>query len=238
MMIVGPVLNSCAIILGGIIGASLAKYIPKRLEKGLPATFALSSIAIGITMIIKVHDVTVVVMAFILGTALGELIFLESGIGKAATYTQSKFERFLPLPRGLTKLDFTMQFTALIVLFGASGLGVIGAMTEGLNGDYQLLVVKSLMDFVTAMIFAITLGPSIVLIAVVQFAVQVALFLVAKSIMPYMDAEVYANFAAIGGIIMLAVGLRIAKIMNFAVVNFLPALFLVVPFTYLWRYFM
>ncbi len=238
MMMIGPVLNSCAIILGGLIGASLARYIPKRLEKGLPATFALSSIAIGITMIIKVHDLTVVVMAFILGTALGELIFLETGIGKAATFIQSKLNRFLPLPRGLSRQDFSLQFTALIVLFAASGLGVIGAMTEGLNGDYQLLIVKSMMDFVTAAIFAITLGPSIVLIALVQFAVQALLFLLATSIMPYMDAEVYANFSAIGGIIMLAVGLRISKIMHFAVVNFLPALFLVVPFTYLWRHFM
>ncbi len=135
MMMIGPVLNSCAIILGGLIGASLARYIPKRLEKGLPATFALSSIAIGITMIIKVHDLTVVVMAFILGTALGELIFLETGIGKAATFIQSKLNRFLPLPRGLSRQDFSLQFTALIVLFAASGLGVIGAMTEGLNGD-------------------------------------------------------------------------------------------------------
>ncbi|MGP8304901.1 DUF554 domain-containing protein [Vibrio sp. YIC-376] len=238
MMIVGPVLNSCAIIFGGIIGASMSRFIPKRLERGLPATFALSSVAIGITMVMKVQDITVVVMAFILGTAVGELIYLETGIGKAATYIQSKFQRFLPLPRGLSKQDFSLQFTALIVLFGASGLGVIGALTEGLNGDYQLLVVKSLMDFVTAIIFAITLGPSVVLIAIVQFTVQLALFMVAKSIMPYMDAEVYANFSAIGGIIMLAVGLRIAKIMHFAVVNFLPALFLVVPFTFLWRHFM
>ncbi len=236
-MIVGPILNSCAIILGGVIGASMRRFIPKRLERGLPATFALSSIAIGITMVIKVHDVTVMVMAFIIGTALGELIYMETGIGKSATYIQSKLQRFLPLPRGLSKQDFTLQFTALIVLFGASGLGVIGAMTEGLNGNYQLLLVKALMDFVTAIIFAITLGPSIVLIAIVQFTVQVALFMVAKSIMPYMDAQVYANFEAIGGIIMVAVGLRIAKIMNFAVVNFLPGLFLVVPFTYLWRHF-
>lgn len=108
-------------------------------------------------------------------------------------------------------------------------------MTEGLNGDYQLLLVKSLMDLPTAMIFAIALGPSIVLLAGVQFATQAALFVLAQSIMPYMDSIAYADFSAVGGIIMLAIGLRIAKIMNFAVVNFLPALLLVLPFSYLWR---
>ncbi|SDH15878.1 hypothetical protein SAMN04488136_109142 [Vibrio xiamenensis] len=237
-MLVGPIINSGAIIFGGIIGATFARYIPKRLVDGLPATFALASMSIGIGMIVKVSNVPVMVMALILGTALGELIFLEAGVKKGANFIQRKCQRFLPLPRGLSQQEFSLQFTSMIVLFGASGLGVIGSMTEGLNGNYQLLLVKSMMDFVTAIIFAISLGPSIVLIAVVQFTVQAILFTLAQTIMPYMDAETYANFTAIGGIIMVAVGLRISNIMHFAVVNFLPALFLVVPFTYLWRYFM
>ncbi len=237
-MLIGPVINSCAIILGGVIGATFARRIPKRLVDGLPATFALASISIGVGMIVKVNNVPVMVMAFILGTAVGELIFLEAGVKKGAMFIQSKCQKFLPRPRGLSENEFSLQFTSMIVLFGASGLGVIGSMTEGINGSYQLLLVKSMMDFVTAIIFAITLGPSIVLIAVVQFTVQAILFGLAQTIMPYMDAESYANFTAIGGIIMVAVGLRISNIMHFAVVNFLPALLLVVPFTYLWRYFM
>ncbi|MDN5369462.1 DUF554 domain-containing protein [Shewanella fodinae] len=236
-MMLGPIINSCAIIVGGLLGAVLAKYIPRRLQLGLPATFALASIAIGITMIIKEHNLPVVVLSLILGTALGELLYFEAGISKAAAFIQQKMNRLLPMPRGLGKAEFSQQFTALIVLFGASGLGIIGAMTEGLNGDYKLLLVKSMMDLVTAMIFAIGLGPGIILIAVVQFAVQASLFLLAKPILPYMDAMAYADFSAVGGIIMLAIGLRIAKIMNFAVVNFLPALFLVLPFSHWWRHF-
>ena len=94
-----------------------------------------------------------------------------------------------------------------------------------------------MMDFLTAMIFSISLGPSIALIFIVQLAVQVLLFLLAKTIIPYMDDMAFADFSAVGGVIMIAVGLRLAGIMNFAVVNFLPALLLVVPFSYLWRYF-
>jgi hypothetical protein len=234
----GPIINSGAIVVGSLIGATLARYIPNRLQTGLPATFALCSVAIGIGMIIKATDLTVIVMAFIIGTGIGELLYLENCVSKAAIFVQTKLDRFLPLPRGLTKEEYSLQFTTLIVIFAASGLGVIGAMTEGLNGNYQLLLVKALMDFVTATIFSITLGPSIILIAVIQLVVQVTLFLLAHSIMPLMDAGVYGNFSAIGGIILLAIGLRIAKIMHFSIVNFLPALFLVIPFTYLWRYFL
>lgn len=236
-MMLGPIINSCAIMLGGLAGPLLAHFIPKRLQRGLPPTFALASFAIGITMIVKFHFIPVVVMALILGTAIGEFIYLEAGISKGAQWVQGKLKSVLPVPRSLSREEYSSQFTALIVVFGASGLGVVGAMTEGLNGDYQLLLVKAMMDFVTAIIFSITLGPSIALIAIIQFLVQGVLFFLASSIHHYMDPIAMADFSAVGGIIMVAVGLRIAKIMNFAVVNFLPALILVLPFSYLWRHF-
>lgn len=236
-MMLGPLINSGAIILGGLAGPLLSRIIPQRLQDGLPPTFALASMAIGITMIIKAHFIPVVVMALILGTALGELIYLEKGVSQGAQWVQDKLKRWLPVPRQIPQELYAQQFTALIVVFAASGLGVVGAMTEGLNGEFQLLIVKSMMDLITAMIFAIRLGPSLALIALPQLLIQGCLFMLATSIMPYMDAIAFADFSAVGGIIMVAVGLRIAKIMNFAVVNFLPALVLVLPFSYLWRHF-
>ncbi|WP_409420988.1 DUF554 domain-containing protein [Pseudaeromonas sp. ZJS20] len=236
-MMLGPLINSGAIVLGGLGGAVLARLIPQRLQRGLPATFALASMAIGISMIVKVHYLPVMVMSLILGTAVGELCYLEKGVSRAASTLQRRCQRWLPLPRGLNQEAFAQQFTAIIVLFGASGLGVVGALTEGIDGNYQLLLVKAMMDLPTAVIFAMSLGPSVALLALVQLAVQALLFLLASVIMPYMDAVAYADFSAVGGIIMLAVGLRIAKIMPFAVVNFLPALLFVLPFSYLWRHF-
>ncbi|MFM2481856.1 DUF554 domain-containing protein [Celerinatantimonas sp. YJH-8] len=235
---IGPFINSGAIIIGGLFGSAMSRFIPSRLQKGLPATFALASIAIGINMIVKVKFLPVVVMALILGTAIGELCSLEAGITRGAQWLQQRFKKLLPVPHGLSQDEFSQQFTALIALFGASGLGVIGAMTEGLNGSYQLLLVKAMMDLLTSMIFSIVLGPAVAMLASVQLLVQVILFFLAKTIMPYMDAFAYADFTAVGGIIMIAIGFRMAKIMNFAVVNFLPGLILVLPFSYLWRHFM
>ncbi|QIZ76277.1 DUF554 domain-containing protein [Ferrimonas lipolytica] len=232
----GPLFNSIAIVGGGLFGSTLAKHIPKRIEQGLPATFALSAFAIGITMLGKVDNMLPVVMAFIIGTALGEFLRLENAAGSGAQRLQSRLKKRLPLPRGLSQTEFSMQYTSLIVLFSASGLGVIGALTEGLTGDNQLLMMKSLMDFLTAMIFAISLGSSIIFIAVIQFVVQTVLFLLAQTIMPLMDGATFANFTALGGIIMVAIGLRIAKIMDFSVVNYLPGLILVVPFSIGWAH--
>ncbi len=70
---VGPFINSAGIILGGIVGVLLARHIPKRLQEGLPATFALASISIGIVMVVKVHFMPAVILALIIGTAVGDL---------------------------------------------------------------------------------------------------------------------------------------------------------------------
>jgi len=234
-MMTGPLLNSAAIVGGTLVGVILSNHLPERLRAGLTPTFALCAVAIGIHMLGNVQFLAVIVMAFILGTAIGELCYLEKGITKAAASARSAMQKVFPMKSRITGEDFNMQYNSLIVIFCASGLGVLGSITEGLNGNYQLLLVKSMMDFLTAMIFAVSLGPSIALIFIAQLLVQGSLFFLATLIHPYMDDIAFADFSAVGGIIMIAVGMRMAGIMNFAVINFLPALLLVVPFSYLWR---
>lgn len=234
---IGPFINSAGIILGGIVGVLLARHVPKRLQEGLPSTFALASISIGIVMVVKVHFMPAVILALIIGTAVGELLSLEQGVKWGANKTRGLLEQVIPSRSALPPQEFAQSFTAMIVLFCASGLGVVGSLTEGITGDFQLLLVKALMDFFTALIFSISLGIALVAIAIPQLLIQIALVLLAKLIMPYMDDIAFADFSACGGIIMIAVGLRIAQIKIFAVVNLLPALLFVVPISYLWRYF-
>ena len=233
----GPLLNSAAIIAGTMIGVLLMGRFPERLRDGIPMSFALGAFAIGITMIVKVHFLAVAIMAMILGTALGELFYLEKAVGRLALAMQRFMFRLIPVGTHLSAEEFTVQFCALMVVFTASGLGVVGAMTEGLTGNYELLLVKSMMDFITAIIFAVRLGPSVALIFTTQLLVQTSLYFLAGVISPVLDEVAFADFTAVGGIILVAIGLRLAGIKQFAAINFLPALVLVVPFSYLWRWF-
>ena len=233
----GPFINSAAIISGGILGILLKNLVPKRLEEGLPATFSLVALSLGITMVIKVNSVPVVVIALLAGTTIGELLKLEAGVNSAAGKLQRGVGKIIPHRHSLDDETFARHFTSLTVLFSVSALGIIGSLTEGLTGEFQLLIIKSIMDFVTALIFAMSLGAAVAFIALPQLAVQTAMFFLAESIMPWMDKAAYGDFSALGGIIMLAIGMRIAGIKNYSVTNFLPALVLVIPASYLWRHF-
>ncbi len=233
---IGPFLNSAAIISGGILGVILKNIVPKRIEEGLPSTFSLVAMSLGVTMIIRVSNVPAVVIALLVGTVIGELFNLETGVQTAAGKLQRSVARVIPHTHSLDDATFARNFTSMMILFSVSALGIIGGLTEGLTGDYQLLIIKSLLDFPTALIFAISLGAAVAFIAVPQLLIQGAMFFLAEAIMPWMDEEAYGDFSALGGIIMLAIGLRIAGIKNYSVTNFLPGLLLVIPVSYLWRY--
>ncbi|GAB7271885.1 hypothetical protein DZS_32790 [Dickeya ananatis] len=158
-MMIGPVINGAAILIGGALGVALRRFIPQRMRDGLPPAFAMVSIAMGVTLVVKVHQLPAVALAIILGVGIGELLRLEAGVQKGAIMIERLLSRFVPSPEHKLPQDvYTQNFTALIVLFCASGTGVVGAMTEGLTGDYQLLIIKSALDIFTALIFAITLG--------------------------------------------------------------------------------
>ncbi|KAA8999890.1 DUF554 domain-containing protein [Affinibrenneria salicis] len=233
---IGPFINGAAILIGGGLGLLLARAVPQRIRDGLPPAFAMVSIAMGVTMVIKVHQLPAVALAIVLGVTLGELLRLERGVQLMGMAIQNILSQLMPKQKStLSQELYSQNFTALIVLFCASGTGVVGALTEGLTGDYQLLIIKSVLDIFTALIFAITLGAAVMSIALPQFFVQTLLFFSAQLIMPFMTDIAMGDFAACGGIIMMAVGLRIAQIKQFAVVNFLPSLLLVIPISLYWH---
>ncbi|ATA18465.1 hypothetical protein EDC48_103264 [Gibbsiella quercinecans] len=233
-MVVGPFVNGSAVLIGGLIGAYLGNKVPERLRTALPMTFGLSSMGLGIVLIGKIHSLPAVVLALIIGAALGEWVFLEEKIGRLGNLAKGLVSRFQTDDTGLDPKAFTEKYVAILVLFCASGTGIIGAMTEGMTHDPNILFVKSIMDIFTAAIFATVLGYAVAVIAVPQLIIQLLLAFSAVLIMPHTTPAMMNDFTAAGGFVMLAAGFRIAGIKSFPVANMLPALVLVLPVSYLW----
>lgn len=231
---IGPYVNASAVVVGGLVGAFLGDRLPERIRTGLPQTFGLCSMGLGAMLIVKVKFMPAVVLALVLGAMLGELCYVEKGIGKVAGATRNFVDKFLPAKKGLSHEEFMDKFVAIVVLFAASGTGIFGAMHEGMTGDPSILYIKTILDLFTSAIFATALGYAVATIFVPLLAVQVCLFFLATVIMPMTSPTMMADFSCAGGLIMLATGLRICGIKMFPVANMLPALILVMPFSYLW----
>ncbi|MBV6817897.1 DUF554 domain-containing protein [Rahnella sp. PD12R] len=235
-MLIGPIVNSGAIILGGLLGGFLGVKMPERLRTSLPQTFGLCSMALGVVLLVKMHSMPVVILSVILGAAIGELFYLERYIARLGNMARGIASRFAP-DTGMDQSVFTEKFVAIIVLFCASGTGIIGAMTEGMTHDPNILFVKAIMDLFTAAIFATVLGYAVALIFIPQWIVQFLIASAAVFILPLTNAQMMGDFTAAGGFIMLAAGFRISGIKSIAVGNLLPALILVLPISHYWSLF-
>ncbi|MFU0919877.1 DUF554 domain-containing protein [Kluyvera sichuanensis] len=233
-MLIGPYVNGSAVIIGGLVGALAGSKLPDRVKTALPMTFGLCSVGLGITLVLKVKYMPAVVLAMIVGALIGELLHLESGIGKAAGSTRGLINKVFPPVQGLSHEEFTEKFVAILVLFCASGTGVFGAMTEGMSGDPSILYIKTILDLFTAGIFATLLGFAVMTIAIPQLVIQLALAMLAVFLMPMITPSMMADFSCAGGLLMVATGLRICNIKLFPVANMLPGLVLVMPFSHLW----
>jgi uncharacterized membrane protein YqgA involved in biofilm formation len=237
-MMIGPYINGAAVLLGGLAGAALAQRMPERLRAAMPLTFGAASMAMAVILINRASHMPVMVLAGILGALLGELVYLERGIGRLGGFARGLVEKIVPAKEGgLPQDEFLEKFVAILVLFCASGTGIFGSMTEGMTGDATILIAKSFLDLFTAAIFATTLGYAVATIAVPQLLIQLSLAFGAVLIMPLTTPAMVADFSAVGGLLMLATGLRICGIKVFPVANMLPALLLAMPISALWSHF-
>ncbi len=230
----GPWINSGALLVGGALGTLLGKVIPKRVKEALPLSCGIISASIGSVMMNKVHTIPPVALAMLTGAFIGEILFLEKRLEQAINWLQNRITKgsSAHLPP-----SFVLKFVTILVLFCVSGMGIFGSMQEGISGDATILITKSILDLFTAIIFATELGLSVMLIAIPQIAIQSSLFFGAILLLPLITPAMQADFSACGGIVMLATGLRICGIKIFPIVNMLPALILVMPFSALWAHF-
>ncbi|MDU4224245.1 MAG: DUF554 family protein [Enterobacter asburiae] len=217
-MVIGPFINAGAVLLGGVLGAVLSQRLPERIRTSMPSIFGLASLGIGILLVIKCANLPVMVLATLLGALIGEFCYLEKGINSAV----SKAKNLIARPGGKAKHgtheSFIQNYVAIIILFCAR-------------------IAKAFLDFFTATIFATTLGVAVAAISVPMLLIQLALATCATLILPLTTPAMMADFTAVGGLLLLATGLRICGIKMFAVVNMLPALLLAMPLSALWTHF-
>ena len=234
-MPIGVIINTIAIFLGGIAGALLGDKLPEKYKEQLNLIFGLCSMGMGISSIVLMKYMPAVVFALIIGTIVGLVFNLGDKVYELCSKLQKVMIRIVPKKEtNMSETEFLATLITVIVLFCSSGMGIYGSLSEGITGDSSLLITKSILDFFTAAIFACNLGYIVSLIAVPQFVIFTILFLSASFIVPLTTPDMIADFKACGGFLMVAAGFRILKLKMFPVVDMIPAMILVMPFSWFW----
>lgn len=189
----------------------------------------------GIYAIAPMKYMPAVIFSVVLGTGLGLVFHLGEKINRGAMLMQRPIAKLIPNEKlTLSQEDFVNTLVTVIVLFCASGSGIYGSLDSGMTGDSSVLIAKSILDFFTAAIFACNLGFVVSVIALPQFVIFFALFLMAKFIFPLTTPEMILDFKACGGVLMLATGFRMIKVKMFPTADMIPSMLLVMPISWAW----
>jgi uncharacterized membrane protein YqgA involved in biofilm formation len=152
------------------------------------------------------------------GGIIGELL----GIDRALTALGDALKR--RFARGQSR--FTEGFVVASLVFCVGPLTILGSLKDGLTGDYSLLAVKSMLDGFAAMAFASALGWGVGFSVVTILIYQGGLSLLAGAASGVFDEQTIAAIMATGGVLILAIGLRLLDLREIRVANLLPALVL------------
>lgn len=234
-MPIGVIINSLSILLGGILGTLGGKHMSDEFKTNINLVFGVCSMGMGIYAIAPMKNMSAVIFALIFGTALGLLCHLGDAINKGAMWMQRGISKIIPAKHSdLTNAEFSATLVTIIVLFCASGTGIYGSLTEGMTSDPSILISKSILDLFTAAIFAANLGYVVSVIAVPQFIIFFALYLLAGIIYPLTTPNMILDFKAAGGFLMLATGFRMVQIKMFPTADMIPAMIVVMPISWAW----
>lgn len=166
--------------LGAVLGVVLGTRLPDSLKKALNNTLGIAAIAMGIVLILKVKNLSAVVLTLVIGSILGELVMLDDRIRKLVTGVVHKL-----MNGAAADEQFLAQVSAVVILFCCGGTGWYGALNEGLTGDGSILITKSILDFVTACIFGSILGKIVPMLCIPQAIIYGALFLGSGAVLYY-----------------------------------------------------
>lgn len=213
----GTVINSLSILVGGLVGSLFRNKMSDTYSETIRKALGLCVIIIGLKGALEINSILLLIISLTLGTLIGEIVKIEKGIENVGDWLEKKFSNQNGLSNG---------FVTASLVFCIGAMSIMGSLESGLSHNYSILYAKSLLDGIFAIIFSSTLGIGVCLSAVSVFIYQGTITLTASLMKPFLTASVINEMSAVGGLLIVAIGLNMLDIKRIKVGNMLPAIFI------------
>lgn len=217
----GTIVNALAIIGGSLIGLLLSKGIPENYKNIVMSGVGLSVVLIGMKSALSSDSMMVVIFSVILGAVIGEFLKIEEKLERLGSYLESRVAS-----KSSDQSSFARGFVTASLVFCVGSMAIVGSLESGLTGSHQTLFAKSVLDGVTSIIFASTLGLGVLFSSLAVFIYQGLITLMAVFLKGYLLTETISQMTSVGGLLILAIGFNMLKITTIRVGNLLPGIFL------------
>ena len=219
-MPIGTVVNALTIILGSSLGILLHKELPQKIKVIIFEGIGLSIIVIGVQMALKVENLLTFIFSILIGGIIGEAVDLEKYL--------EDFSNFLKRKIGSENKKFTHGFLTASLLFCVGSMAILGSLNDGLRGDHSLLFTKSILDGFTSLALASTYGIGVLFSFIPILFYQGGITILSVQLQGVLSNLLVAQLTAVGGVLILGMGLNLLGIKQIKITNLLPALVVVI----------
>lgn len=225
MVLFGTIVNGIAIIVGSLCGLAVSS-IPERIKETVMQAIALVVSLIGLQMALMTENIIIVLISLLLGAVVGEMTRLEDRIQQFGTYIGQATRS-----NQSSNFSFADGFVAASLLFAVGAMAILGALDSGVRNDHEILLTKAMIDGFTALVLTSTLGIGVLFSFIPVVLYQGTIALLATQIERIVPAHSLTSFmnelTAVGGLLIIAIGLNMLKLTNIRIANLLPAIIIV-----------
>lgn len=222
----GTVINCILVLIGSLLGILLKNRIRPKLTAAITHALGLCVLGIGVSFAVKTEDTLCVIVCMVAGTLLGEALDLEGRLDRTGEFLRKR------LIRGGENSRFTEGFVTASVLYCVGSMAIMGSLEAGINHDYSILISKGVIDGVTSISFAASMGVGVAFSVLPLLLYQGTLTLLASAVGPYLGAAVVTEMSAAGGTIIAGIAVNMLGLGKYRlrVGNMLPAIFLPIAY--------
>lgn len=215
----GTWINTATVLAGSLAGMLIGDRLPERLRRIVFTGLALMTLGIGVSMVIRGTRPLIIITSIVLGAVLGELIDIEKQLERFAVWLQARVK--------VGGGQFVRGFVTASLLFCVGPMTVVGSIQDGLSGDATILITKAIMDGFASLALAATMGIGVLFAALTVLVVQGGLSLLGRSLAVLTEPAALDQLTGVGGLLIIALAIRMLEIKDIKVGNLLPALVIV-----------
>ena len=238
MIGLGTIINCIAIVIGGVLGLVFGNLMKERLQEILMTATALCVLFIGIAgalqemMTVEGSSLSsggtmMMIASFAIGSLIGELLNLE--------YHIERFGEWLKAKSGNSgEAGFVDAFVTASLTVCIGAMAVVGAIQDGMEGDYSILAAKAVLDLIIILIMTASMGKGCIFSAIPVAILQGSVTFLAKGIEPIMTEAALSNLSFVGNMLIFCVGVNLVfENTRIKVANMLPAIIIAVAWAFL-----
>ena len=228
----GTIINTAAIVAGGVGGALFGRFLKEKVQDTLTKCCGISTLFIAVTGALEQmlsvengaivsHGAMLVIGCLTIGAVIGEMLDLEGAF--------ERFGEWLKQKTGNAKdKRFVDAFVTASLTVCIGAMAIVGSIEDGITGDYSILATKSVLDFIIIMVMSCSMGRGAVFSAIPVAILQGSITALAGLLRPVMPAAALANLSMVGNVLIFCVGINLVWGKKVRVANLLPAIVIAV----------